>query len=75
MPEVMLLLCNDDKAVVPDNSIAFYRALNRRGVKAEMHIYPEGSHGFWMQRTLTSTATKPIRPSSGGSNGTERTTD
>ena len=49
MPEVMLLLCNDDKAVVPDNSIAFYRALNRRGVKAEMHIYPEGGHGFWMR--------------------------
>lgn len=49
MPEVMLLLCSDDKAVVPDNSIAFYRALNRSGVKAEMHIYPEGGHGFWMR--------------------------
>lgn len=49
MPEVMLLLCSDDKAVVPDNSIAFYRALNRRGVRAEMHIYPEGGHGFWMR--------------------------
>ena len=46
---IFILLCNDDKAVVPDNSIAFYRALNRRGVKAEMHIYPEGGHGFWMR--------------------------
>ena len=49
VPETMLLLCSDDKAVVPDNSIAFYRALIRRGVKAEMHIYPEGGHGFWMR--------------------------
>ena len=31
VPETMLLLCSDDKAVVPDNSIAFYRALIRRG--------------------------------------------
>ncbi len=49
MPEVMLLLCNDDKGVVPDNAVAFYRALNRHRVKAEMHIYPEGGHGFWMR--------------------------
>lgn len=49
VPETMLLLCSDDKAVVPDNSIAFCRALIRRGVKAEMHIYPEGGHGFWMR--------------------------
>ena len=25
------------------------RDKKRRGVKAEMHIYPEGGHGFWMR--------------------------
>ncbi len=49
MPEVLLVLCDDDKTVVPEHSILFYRALKRHGVKAEMHIYPAGGHGFWMR--------------------------
>lgn len=49
VPETMLLLCSDDKTVVPENALAFYRALNRHGIKAELHVYPEGGHGFWMR--------------------------
>lgn len=49
MPEVLLVLCDDDKTVVPEHSILFYRALKRHDVKAEMHIYPAGGHGFWMR--------------------------
>lgn len=49
MPEVLLVLCDDDRAVVPENSIRFYRALKKQGVRAEMHIFPQGGHGFWMR--------------------------
>lgn len=36
----------DDNAVPVDNSLQLYKALNDRGVNAEMHIYPYGGHGF-----------------------------
>lgn len=49
MPEILLVLCDDDKTVVPEHSIRLYRALKKHGVKTEMHIYPEGGHGFWMR--------------------------
>lgn len=49
MPEVLLVLCDDDRAVVPENAIRFYRALKKQGVRAEMHIFPQGGHGFWMR--------------------------
>ncbi len=49
MPEVLLVLCDDDEVVPPQNSIGFYTALKRHGVKAEIHIFPRGGHGFWMQ--------------------------
>lgn len=49
MPEVLLVLCDDDKTVDPQHSLRFYEALRRTGVRAELHIYPEGGHGFWMR--------------------------
>lgn len=49
MPEVLLVLCDDDKTVVPQHSLLFYEALKRNGIGAEMHIYPTGGHGFWMR--------------------------
>lgn len=49
MPEVLLVLCDDDKTVAPRHSLLFYEALKRAGTKAEMHIYPTGGHGFWMR--------------------------
>lgn len=49
MPEVLLLLSDDDTAVLPDNSICFYKAMKDNGVKAEMHVFPAGGHGFWMR--------------------------
>lgn len=50
MPEVLLVLCDDDEVVPPENSIGFYAALKRHGVKAELHVFPRGGHGFWMQK-------------------------
>lgn len=45
-PPTFLFFASDDKAVPPANSLLFYRALIRHHVPAEMHIYPEGGHGF-----------------------------
>ena len=45
-PPTILLLCDDDRTVPPINSIDYYSALKRHGVRAEMHIYPSGGHGW-----------------------------
>ena len=45
-PPAFLVHANDDKPVPPENSIAFYLALRKAKVPAEMHIYEKGGHGF-----------------------------
>jgi acetyl esterase/lipase len=45
-PPTFLVHANDDKPVPPENSIAFYLALKKANVPAEMHIYEKGGHGF-----------------------------
>jgi len=45
-PPTFLLHATDDLVVPVENSLAFYQALKNQGVPAEMHIYPEGGHGF-----------------------------
>jgi acetyl esterase/lipase len=45
-PPTFLVHADDDKGVPPENSIAFYLALRKAGVPAEMHIYEKGGHGF-----------------------------
>lgn len=42
----IMLLSDDDKAVVPQNSVEYYQALKKAGVKASLHIYPSGGHGW-----------------------------
>ena len=44
-PPTILLLSNNDKTVPPISSIRYYKALKYYGVKAAMHIYPEGQPG------------------------------
>ena len=56
-PPTYLTHAGDDTVVDVDNSITFYEALRHHNVRAEMHIYPKGNHGFvlhipteiWMQ--------------------------
>ena len=50
-PPAFLVLADDDKAVVPQNSVAFYAALKENGVPAEMHIFQKGGHGFGMRKS------------------------
>lgn len=45
-PPTFLVHCADDKSVPVENSLIFYQKLRDNDVKAEMHIYPEGGHGF-----------------------------
>ncbi len=49
-PPTFLVLADDDKAVVPRNSIEFYSALKRNNVPAEMHIFKKGGHGFGIRK-------------------------
>ena len=45
-PPTLLLLSNNDSTVPPISSVLYYEALKHYGVKASMHIYPEGGHGW-----------------------------
>jgi len=45
-PPTFLLHANDDRGVLPENSFAFYSALRKADVEAELHIYKKGGHGF-----------------------------
>jgi acetyl esterase/lipase len=47
-PPAFLIHCTDDKVVPVANSINYYQALKKNGVKAEMHVYATGGHGFGM---------------------------
>lgn len=44
-PPTFLFHTDSDSGVPPENSVAFYLALRKAGVPAEMHIYREGRHG------------------------------
>jgi len=50
VPPCLMIQAEDD-AVKVECSVAWFMALKRAGVKAEMHIYPEGGHGYGLLRT------------------------
>lgn len=45
-PPTFLILADDDKTVLPKNSVEFYLALKENNVPAEIHIFQQGGHGF-----------------------------
>jgi acetyl esterase/lipase len=45
-PPTYLVHATDDTVVLPENSINYYLALKKNAVKAELHIYEKGGHGF-----------------------------
>ncbi|WP_018606306.1 alpha/beta hydrolase [Uliginosibacterium gangwonense] len=49
-PTSFLVASEDDTQVSPENSTAFYLALRRAGVSAELHIFHDGGHGFALRR-------------------------
>ncbi|WP_040627706.1 alpha/beta hydrolase [Mucilaginibacter paludis] len=52
-PITFLIQAEDDKTVPVQNSLMFYNALLAANVKAEMHIYPNGGHGFGLNNKTT----------------------
>lgn len=51
-PPTILLLSDDDRAVLPVNSTSYYDALKRNNVPAAMYIFPEGGHGWGMKESF-----------------------
>ena len=45
-PPTFIIHSGNDKAVPVENSIRMYQALVKHNVKATMHLYPEGGHGY-----------------------------
>src|SRR6476620_2460328 len=52
-PPTFLVHASDDDGVNPENSIAFYEALLKYKVLAELHLYEHGGHGFGLHNTTT----------------------
>jgi acetyl esterase/lipase len=52
-PPAFLVHCGNDKVVPVQNSLRYYEALQKNGVKAELHIYPLGGHGFGLLNNTT----------------------
>jgi acetyl esterase/lipase len=53
-PPTFLIHASDDDVVVPANSIRFYENLLKHLVKAELHLYQSGGHGFGLKNPTTS---------------------
>jgi acetyl esterase/lipase len=45
-PLTFIVHADDDGTVPVENSLVFYEALRQKKIPVEIHIYPEGGHGF-----------------------------
>lgn len=45
-PPAFITHVGDDKLVVVENSLSYYKQLLKHEVPAELHLYPKGGHGF-----------------------------
>lgn len=45
-PPAFIAVSSEDRSVSPINSVLYYEALLKHRIPAELHIYPEGPHGF-----------------------------
>jgi acetyl esterase/lipase len=50
-PPTFLLQAEDDHVDNVNDSLAYYIALKKAGVSAEMHLYAQGGHAFGLRRT------------------------
>jgi acetyl esterase/lipase len=48
-PPTFLVHAGDDAAVPVENSLRYCAALQKAGVAAELHVYPESGHGFGLR--------------------------
>lgn len=52
-PPAFLIHTADDQVVPVGNSIAYYEACIEHDIPVEMHLYPEGGHGFGLHNSTT----------------------
>ena len=45
-PRAWIALCDDDDVVLPANGVNYYTELYRHDVRASLHVYPDGGHGW-----------------------------
>jgi len=45
-PETFIAQSSDDRTVPPLNFVGYYEALMKLSIPAEVHVYPEGGHGW-----------------------------
>jgi acetyl esterase/lipase len=50
-PPTLLIQAEDDPVDPVENSLAYFEALKKAGVPAEMHLYAHGGHAFGLRRT------------------------
>ena len=60
-PPTFIIATAEDTSVPLENAVAFYSALRRAGVPAELHLYEKGPHGFGLRKDLGSTSEWPKR--------------
>lgn len=53
-PSTFIIHSGDDKAVSVENSISIYKALVKKNVKATVHIFPNGGHGYSLGKSKQS---------------------
>lgn len=58
-PPTFLFHTDEDTGVPPENSVAFYLALRKEEVPAELHIYRKGRHGLGLAQDIPGTADWP----------------
>jgi acetyl esterase/lipase len=54
-PPTFIFQTSEDKGVPAENAVAFYLALHKAGVPAEMHIFQNGPHGVGLAKGIPGT--------------------
>jgi acetyl esterase/lipase len=60
-PPTFIFQTDADKTVPAENSVAFYLAMRKAKVPAELHIYQSGGHGSGLAKTIPGTDDWPAR--------------
>jgi len=49
-PPTFIVVTDDDEIVPTRNSVEFYLSLKKNNVPAELHVFSEGHHGFFLKK-------------------------
>ncbi len=58
-PPAILIHASNDRAVIAENSIMYYKALLEKNIPAALHIWEDGGHGFGLYREKGSVRSWP----------------